>query len=134
RHPRQEESVARHTRGRGRGRSGAPQSPRGAVPRGPGLREREDPPVVPPRGKPQWVATRGGIRTGAGAPAAVKPLPARGCHNTTGFGSDVYSWDVRGRMKGLTRPGLTWSATYDRNDLRASKTVNGVTTSYLLDG
>jgi RHS repeat-associated protein len=44
------------------------------------------------------------------------------------------SW-VRGRkLSGLTAPGLAVSYSYDDSGIRTAKTVNGVTTSYLLSG
>jgi YD repeat-containing protein len=54
--------------------------------------------------------------------------------NVTGFGSDSYGWDVRGRLQTVTRPGYSGSFTYDPNNERAAQTVNGVSTSFLLDG
>jgi hypothetical protein len=52
----------------------------------------------------------------------------------TGFGSDSYGWDVRGRLQTAARPGYSGSFTYDPNNERAAQTVNGVSTSFLLDG
>ena len=46
----------------------------------------------------------------------------------------AYTWDVRGRLSGLTRNGVSASFLYDQDDLRISKTVGSTTTSYLLDG
>jgi YD repeat-containing protein len=54
--------------------------------------------------------------------------------NLTAFGSDSYSWDVRGRLRTLTRTGASYAFGYNADGLRTSKTVNGTTTSYLLDG
>jgi ribonuclease T1 len=52
----------------------------------------------------------------------------------TGFGSDACTWDVRGRLQTVTRPGYSGSFTYDPNNQRAAQTVNGVSTTFLLDG
>jgi YD repeat-containing protein len=57
---------------------------------------------------------------------------ANGC--LTAFGSDTYAWDVRGRLRTLTRAGATYQFGYNHEGLRTSKTVNGTTTNYLLDG
>jgi YD repeat-containing protein len=54
--------------------------------------------------------------------------------NVTAYGSDNYTWDVRGRMVGLARPGLTVSFGYRQDGLRTRRTVNGTATTYLLDG
>jgi len=53
--------------------------------------------------------------------------------SATGFGSDVYTWDVRNRLVKLTRPGLTVELTYDPFGNRTSKKVNGTLTKFLLD-
>jgi RHS repeat-associated protein len=52
----------------------------------------------------------------------------------TAYNGDIYTWDVRGRVVGLSRTGLTASFGYRQDGTRTSKTVNGSTTSYLLDG
>jgi RHS repeat-associated protein len=54
--------------------------------------------------------------------------------NVTAYNGDSYTWDVRGRLSGLSRTGLTASFGYRQDGARTSKTVNGATTSYLLDG
>jgi RHS repeat-associated protein len=54
--------------------------------------------------------------------------------NVTAYNGDSYTWDVRGRLAGLSRTGLTASFGYRQDGIRTSKTVNGTTTSYLLDG
>ena len=46
----------------------------------------------------------------------------------------AYTWDVRGRLVGLSRNGVSASFGYNQADLRVSKTISGATTSYLLDG
>jgi YD repeat-containing protein len=67
---------------------------------------------------------------------AVNGVPvthdANGC--LTAFGSDSHTWDVRGRLRTLTRAGATYQFGYNHEGLRTSKTVNGTTTHYLLDG
>ena len=45
----------------------------------------------------------------------------------------TYSWDVRNRLVGLSGPGVEASFAYDVVGRRTSKTINGVTTSYLYD-
>ncbi len=52
----------------------------------------------------------------------------------TAFGSDSYTWDVRGRLRTLTRAGATYQFGYNHEGIRTSKTVNGTTTNFLLDG
>jgi RHS repeat-associated protein len=54
--------------------------------------------------------------------------------NVTAYNGDSYTWDARGRLVGLSRAGLTASFGYRQDGIRTSKTVNGATTSYLLDG
>src|SRR5207302_1892093 len=54
--------------------------------------------------------------------------------NVIGYGNEVYSWDVLDRMTGISRPGLTPSFVYDATGRRRSKTLNGTTTAFLLDG
>ena len=46
----------------------------------------------------------------------------------------TYSYDVLGRMTGMAQGDTTASYTYDGAGLRQSKTVDGVTTSFVLDG
>jgi uncharacterized protein RhaS with RHS repeats len=52
----------------------------------------------------------------------------------TACGSDTFSWDVRNRLAGMTRTGLTASFSYDFADRRAAKTLNGSTTTFRCDG
>jgi RHS repeat-associated protein len=54
--------------------------------------------------------------------------------NITAWGSESFQWDVRGRLKQFSKPGTTITHVYDPFNMRASKTVNGTTTTYLLDG
>jgi YD repeat-containing protein len=54
--------------------------------------------------------------------------------NLTAYGTDTYTWDVRGRLRTLTRTGASYSFGYNADGLRTSRTVNGTTTSFLLDG
>jgi RHS repeat-associated protein len=51
-----------------------------------------------------------------------------------GDGTKTYSWDVRGRLTGMTGPGLTASFLYDYLGRRYQKTINGTTTTFLNDG
>jgi RHS repeat-associated protein len=54
---------------------------------------------------------------------------------TDGQGTTRYSWDARGRLAGVTLPnGQVVSYGYDAVSRRASRTANGVTTSFLYDG
>src|SRR5262249_30740674 len=46
----------------------------------------------------------------------------------------LYSWDVRGRLTGLTKGGSSYLFQYGPDDLRVNKGVGGVLTTYLLDG
>jgi RHS repeat-associated protein len=54
--------------------------------------------------------------------------------NLTAYGTDSYGWDVRGRLRTLTRSGASYAFGYNADGLRTSKTVNGTATSFLLDG
>jgi RHS repeat-associated protein len=60
--------------------------------------------------------------------------------NATNSGSDTYTWDVRNRLLGLSRPslGVTGAFSYDYQGRRRSKTVNtinnGTPISFVLDG
>lgn len=63
---------------------------------------------------------------------AAVTLDANG--NLLSQGADTYTWDVRGRLAGLTRSGATMQFTHDPLGIRAGKTVAGATTAYLLDG
>lgn len=58
--------------------------------------------------------------------------------NLTAYGGDVYSWDARDQLVGLSRPGLTQAFRYDFLGRRTSKgqTKAGVatTTRFLYDG
>ena len=51
-----------------------------------------------------------------------------------GYGVTTYSYDVLGRMTGMAQGDTAASYTYDGAGLRQSKTVDGVTTSFVLDG
>ena len=46
----------------------------------------------------------------------------------------AYTWDVRGRLVGLTKGGKTYAFQYGPDGLRLNKSVSGVLTTYLLDG
>jgi RHS repeat-associated protein len=46
----------------------------------------------------------------------------------------LYTWDVRGRLVGLTKGGSSDAFQYGPDGLRLNKSVGGVLTSYLLDG
>jgi RHS repeat-associated protein len=54
--------------------------------------------------------------------------------NITAWNGETFQWDARGRLKQFQKAGTTITFTYDPFNMRASKTVNGVTTTYLLDG
>ena len=54
--------------------------------------------------------------------------------NLTSDGTNTYVWNGRDQLVSMTGPGLTASFQYDAFGDRISKTVNGVTTSYLYDG
>jgi RHS repeat-associated protein len=54
--------------------------------------------------------------------------------SVTGDGTKTYSWDVRGRLVGMTGPGLTASFVSDYLGRRVSKTINGTPTTFLNDG
>jgi RHS repeat-associated protein len=54
--------------------------------------------------------------------------------NVTGDGTKTYSWDVRGRLVGMTGSGLTASFVSDYLGRRFSKTISGTTTTFLNDG
>jgi RHS repeat-associated protein len=53
--------------------------------------------------------------------------------NLTGRGGDTFSWDYASRMTGATVSGTVSSYAYDGSDVRVSKTVGGVGTTYLWD-
>jgi RHS repeat-associated protein len=46
----------------------------------------------------------------------------------------TYTWNQENRLVGVTGPNLSVSYAYDADGVRVSKTVNGVTTEYLVDG
>jgi RHS repeat-associated protein len=54
--------------------------------------------------------------------------------NLTNDGTNTYQWDARNRLVSLSGPSLLASFSYDALGRRASKTINGMTTSYLYDG
>jgi RHS repeat-associated protein len=85
--------------------------------------------------------TVGGVTTNYTYDIANRLLFVNGANVThdangqlTAFGSESYTWDVRGRLSGLTKPGLTATYGYDPSGLRTRQTVNGTTTTFLLDG
>jgi len=45
----------------------------------------------------------------------------------------TYNWNQENRLVGVSAPNLSVSYTYDADGVRVSKTVNGVTTEYLVD-
>ena len=49
-------------------------------------------------------------------------------------GTRTFTWDVRGRLTGISATGSNSQFTYDPSGLRTGKVVDGVATSYLLDG
>lgn len=51
--------------------------------------------------------------------------------NHSSNGLTTYTWDDRGYLIGLIKPGTTISYTYNALGARTSKTVNGVTTKYV---
>ncbi|MEG5129330.1 putative Ig domain-containing protein [Microcoleus sp. ARI1-B5] len=46
----------------------------------------------------------------------------------------TYTWNKENRLVGVSAPNLSVSYAYDADGVRVSKTVNGVTTEYLVDG
>jgi YD repeat-containing protein len=55
--------------------------------------------------------------------------------NITNHGSGgLYTWDVRGRLTALTKGANSYAFQYGPDNLRLSKSVDGILTSYLLDG
>lgn len=54
--------------------------------------------------------------------------------NLTFDGTTTYTWNSRGELSGLSRPGLAATFSYAPDGRRIQRTVNGVTTSYLYDG
>lgn len=66
--------------------------------------------------------------------AGAVPVTHDANGNLVSDGTRTYTWDVRGRLAGVSAPGSASQFTYDPFDLRAGKAVNGVATSYLLDG
>jgi RHS repeat-associated protein len=83
----------------------------------------------------------GGVTTNYTYDAADRLLTVNGATvtsdangNVTAYGTDSYTWDVRGRLQQINRSGATYQFTYGFNDLRISKSVNGTLTSYLLNG
>jgi RHS repeat-associated protein len=54
--------------------------------------------------------------------------------NLTGFGGDIYSWDVRGRLASLLHAGTNSQYFYGPDNLRVKKIAGATTTTYLLDG
>jgi RHS repeat-associated protein len=54
--------------------------------------------------------------------------------NLTSDGANSYTWNARNQLVAMSGPGLTASFSYDAVGRRASKTINGSTTSYLYDG
>jgi len=53
--------------------------------------------------------------------------------NQTGAGGNTYTWDDENRLSGASNSSGSVSYTYRGDGLRASKTVGGVTTSYIWD-
>jgi YD repeat-containing protein len=54
--------------------------------------------------------------------------------NLTSFSGESYSWNSRNQLAATSKPGYTASFCYDTNGFRKQQTVNGVTTSFLLNG
>ena len=54
--------------------------------------------------------------------------------NPLTWGNRKYTWTAGRRLSTLTLPGKSISYTYGADGYRTSKTVNGVTTTYTLDG
>jgi RHS repeat-associated protein len=69
------------------------------------------------------LTTRGGV-----------PLGYDAAGNLVHDGTNTYTWNARGQLNWITRPGMTAQYTYDSYGRRTFKTVNGVTASYLYDG
>jgi YD repeat-containing protein len=84
----------------------------------------------------------GGVNTTYTVDAADHLLTVNGAAVTSDANGDVtqddtgglFTWDVRGRLTGLTKGGSTYAFQYGPDGLRLNKTVNGALTTYLLDG
>jgi RHS repeat-associated protein len=86
--------------------------------------------------------TVGGVNTSYTVDAADHLLTVNGAAVTSDANGSVlqdetggaYSWDVRGRLVGLTKGGSSYLFQYGPDGLRLNKSVNGMATTYLLDG
>ena len=54
--------------------------------------------------------------------------------NLTSDGVNTYTWDALNQLEAISGPGLSAAFEYDALGRRISKTINGVTTSFLYDG
>jgi len=54
--------------------------------------------------------------------------------NLTSDGTNTYTWNARDQLASMSGPGLTASFQYDASGNRVTKTINGVSISYLYDG
>jgi YD repeat-containing protein len=86
--------------------------------------------------------TVGGVNTSYTVDAADHLTAVNGSSVTSDANGSVtqdetggaYSWDVRGRLTGLTKGGSSYLFQYGPDGLRLNKSVNGVLTTYRLDG
>jgi RHS repeat-associated protein len=84
----------------------------------------------------------GGVNTSYTVDAADHLTAVNGAAVTSDANGNVtqdetggaYSWDVRGRLVGLTKGGSSYLFQYGPDGLRLNKSVNGALTTYLLDG
>lgn len=85
------------------------------------------------------VGTASGPTRRRAAPHAATAAPSMMTvtHDANGHlvsdGTRTYTWDVRGRLAGVSASGSNNQFTYDPFGLRTGKVVDGIATSYLLD-
>ncbi|SHG80911.1 RHS repeat-associated core domain-containing protein [Streptoalloteichus hindustanus] len=69
------------------------------------------------------------VRTVAGASITWDPDG-----NLTSDGAATYTWNARGELASMERPGLAARFGYTADGRRSARTINGTTTNYLYDG